>query len=403
MSKPFSAIADAIEQLAQGNMIILVDDETRENEGDLVCAADAITPDIINFMLTKARGLVCLSMTGDMLDKLDLPLMPVKNANKLETAFTLSIEAANGITTGVSAADRAETIRVAIDEKSGPRDIVAPGHVFPLRAREGGVLVRAGQTEGSVDLCRLAGRKPAAVICEMMNEDGTMARVPDLQVFAKKHGILMVSIEDLIAYRIAHETLIEEVAESVMPLEGLGQFTMKVFKGVWDEAEHVALIKPVVDANKPTLVRVHSECLTGDTFGSLRGDCNEQRAESLKRIAEEGGIFLYMRQEGRGIGLSNKIRAYALQDQGLDTVEANHRLGFLDDHRHYGMSAQMLKVLGVSSIRLLTNNPKKVSDLKTYGILNVERVPLEIAPTKHTARYLQAKAKKLGHLLVSMS
>lgn len=403
MKKKFASIPDAIEAIARGEMIILVDDENRENEGDLMCAAEFATPEAVNFMAKEGRGLICLSMTGEALDRLEVPLMTSNNSSKLGTAFTLSIEAAKGVTTGISAEDRSQTIQVAIDENSGPKDIIVPGHIFPLRAKPGGVLVRAGQTEGSVDLAYLAGLNPSAVICEIMNDNGTMARVPDLEIFAKKHNLLMVSVNDLIAYRIATEVLVEETSEAMMPLEDFGQFTVKVFKGIWDDAEHLAFIKTPMDTNKAPLVRLHSECLTGDTFGSQRCDCGAQRKEALRQISIEGGVLLYMRQEGRGIGIGNKIKAYALQDTGLDTVEANHRLGFDADHRHYGMSAQILRALGLESIRLLTNNPRKVSELEGYGVARIERIPLEIAPTKHNARYLKAKAQKLGHILVSMS
>lgn len=395
-------VEQAIEAIKNGKMVILVDDENRENEGDLVMAAEHITPEAINFMAKEARGLICLSMQETDIKRLHLPMMTDRNNSKHHTAFTVSIEAAQGVSTGISAADRAHTIKTAIDGKNGPDSIVVPGHVFPLCAKSAGVLVRRGQTEGSNDLARLAGLKPAAVICEIMNDDGSMARLPDLEVFSQQHGMPIVSIEELVTYRLRHEVLIQELAIASLPIEDLGRFTVKVFKNEWDEAEHVALVKEPVDRTKGVLTRIHSECLTGDVFGSGRCDCGTQLQQSLDMIAEQGGVLLYMRQEGRGIGLANKIKAYALQDQGMDTVDANLHLGFAPDQRHYGMSAQMLKFLNIFDIRLLTNNPKKVDELLKFGISKVERIPLYSEPTHLNRHYLKAKQEKLGHLLTAI-
>jgi len=392
-------VEQAIKAIQQGKMVILVDDENRENEGDLVMAAEYVTPEAINFMAKEARGLICLSMPESDMKRLQLPMMTYNNQSKHHTAFTVSIEAAEGVTTGISAADRAHTIKTAINEKNGPDSIVIPGHVFPLRADARGVLARRGQTEGSVDLVKLAGLKPAAVILEIIKDDGTMARGPDLEVFSQQHNIPIVSIEELVTYRLRNEVLIHELAESNLPIEELGQFTVKVFKNDWDESEHVALIKSPFDCSQPVLTRIHSECLTGDVFGSGRCDCGIQLQQSLEMIAERGGVLLYMRQEGRGIGLANKIKAYALQDHGMDTVDANLHLGFAPDQRHYGMSAQILKYLNISDVRLLTNNPRKVEELLIFGIANVERVPLHSAPTDLNKHYLKTKQDKLGHLL----
>jgi len=392
-------VEQAIEAIRKGKMVILVDDEDRENEGDLVMAAEHVTPNAISFMANEARGLICLSMPESDIKRLQLPMMTYNNNSKYHTAFTVSIEAAEGVSTGISAADRAYTIKTAINEKNGPDSVVVPGHVFPLRAQAGGVLVRRGQTEGSCDLVRLAGLKPAAVILEIIKEDGAMARLPDLEIFSQKHDIPIVSIEELVAYRFKHEVLIQELAGANLPIEELGQFTIKVFKSNWDESEHLALIKAPIDFSQPVLTRVHSECLTGDVFGSSRCDCGAQLQLSLEMIAKSGGVLLYMRQEGRGIGLANKIKAYALQDQGMDTVDANIHLGFAADQRHYGISAQILKYLNISDVKLLTNNPRKVDELLMFGIKNVERVPLHIDPTHLNKDYLKTKKEKLGHLL----
>lgn len=395
----FATIESALEDIRQGKMVILVDDENREQEGDLVLAADKVTPESINFMTKYARGLVCLTLTQEIVERLHIPLMPERHKLPNQAAFTVSIEAVRGVTTGVSVHDRAHTIRTAVDPNSTFQDISMPGHVFPLQARQGGVLVRPGHTEGSVDLAKLAGMQPAAVICEIMNEDGTMSRLPDLEVFAKQHGIKIAAINDLISYRYQHETVIDEVAAADLPLLHSPHFTVKIFRNRYDHTEHVALVHQDVDLTQPVFVRVHSECLTGDAFGSLRCDCGWQLDTALQQIAEQKGILIYLRQEGRGIGLSNKIKAYHLQSQGLDTVEANHKLGFMADHRHYGMAAQMLRHLGALKIHLLTNNPRKIQDLEHFGIQVVERIRLEAKPTEKNMHYLQTKRDKLGHLL----
>ncbi len=395
----FCTIPEAMEELKAGRMIILVDDEDRENEGDLVVAAEKATPEVVNFMARHGCGLICLAMIGQRLDELKIPPMTVENTSPFQTAFHVSIEAASGVTTGISAYDRARTIQVAIDPKSRPEDLVRPGHVFPLRARSGGVLVRAGQTEGSVDLVRMAGMYPAGVICEVMKEDGTMARVPDLAEFSAKHGIKICTVQELIEYRRRHERLVRRVAETPLATD-FGSFVLIVYENDVDEYHHMALVKGDVAHDDNVLVRVHSECVTGDTFHSRRCDCGSQLHEAMRMIDEEGcGVVVYMRQEGRGIGLVNKIRAYELQDKGLDTVEANVHLGFEPDQREYGIGAQILYDLGVRRMRLITNNPLKRAGLEGYGLEVIGRVPIVIPPNELNERYLKTKADKMGHLL----
>ncbi len=397
---PLITIEDAIKDIKAGRMVILVDDEDRENEGDLTMAAEAVTPEAINFMAKHGRGLICLSMTGEKIDSLNLPLMVEHNTSSFQTGFTVSIEARCGVTTGISAADRATTILTAVADDAQPTDLVRPGHVFPLRGRNGGVMVRAGQTEGSIDLARLAGLKPAGVICEVMDEDGSMARMPALEEFSEKHGIGICTIADLIEYRMRKESFVRRSAETIIPTSIAGEFKAVVYENDVDDLLHIAMVKGKINPEKAVLVRVHSECLTGDIFGSLRCDCGDQLQTAMEMIDQEGsGVLLYIRQEGRGIGLVNKIKAYALQDQGLDTVEANERLGFQPDLRNYGIGAQILVDLGVKKMRLLTNNPKKMVGLDGYGLKIVEQMEIETEPNEYNRRYLKCKQLKMGHLL----
>jgi len=394
-----ATIPQAIEDIKAGKFVIVVDDEDRENEGDLVMAAEKVTADSINFMAKYARGLICMPMTGERLEALRIPMQVSNNTSKFGTAFTISVEARDGVSTGISAADRARTVQVMVDPKTRPEDIATPGHMFPLRARDGGVLVRTGQTEATVDLARMAGLKPAGVCCEIMNQNGTMARMPQLEVFAKKHGLKIISVADLIAYRYRHESLVTRVAEAKLPTK-FGNFRVIAYKSHTDPAEHLAVVMGNVATEEPVLVRVHSQCLTGDVFHSMRCDCGEQIEMAMKRIADEGrGVVLYMRQEGRGIGLHNKIKAYALQDKGMDTVEANLSLGFKADQRDYGVGAQILADLGIRKMRLMTNNPKKMSGLESYGLTITEQLPITTNPNPHNRRYLQTKQNKLGHLM----
>ncbi len=394
-----STIPEAIEDIKAGKFVIIVDDEDRENEGDLSMAAEMVTPEAINFMAKHARGLICMPVIGERLDELNIPMMVQNNTAKYGTAFTVSVEAKHRTSTGISAADRSETVRAIVDPATKPEDLVQPGHTFPLRAREGGVLVRAGQTEAIVDLARLAGLYPAGVVCEIMNEDGTMARMPQLEVIASKLGLKIVSVADLIAYRRSHEKLVHKVTETTLPTR-FGEFTAVAYKSDVDSDEHLALVMGDITTEEPVLVRVHSECLTGDTFGSLRCDCGEQLQMAMQMIAEERrGVVLYMRQEGRGIGFHNKIKAYALQDNGLDTVEANEALGFPADRRDYGIGMQILVDLGLKNIRLLTNNPDKRAGLEGYGLKIVERVPIICLPNEYNLHYLETKQRKMGHML----
>jgi 3,4-dihydroxy 2-butanone 4-phosphate synthase / GTP cyclohydrolase II len=399
---PFAPIEAAIEAIRNGNMIIVVDDEDRENEGDLTIAAEKVTPEAINFMAKHGRGLICMPLTEERLVELDIPQMVTKNTAQFDTAFTVSIEAKDVTSTGISAADRAATVRTAIHPRTRPSDLARPGHMFPLKARNGGVLVRTGQTEAAVDLARIAGLYPAGVICEIMNENGSMARVPELARFAKRHKLLMVTIADLIQYRMRTETLVKRVAAAALPTEH-GDFRVIAYESLIDRETHVALIKGDLGAGDDVLVRVHSRCLTGDVFHSARCDCGPQLDAAMQRISEEGrGVLLYLNQEGRGIGLSNKIRAYELQDQGLDTVEANERLGFKADQRDYGIGVQILKDLGVRSMRLLSNNPRKLVGIEGYQLTVVDWIPLEIPASDHTRGYLRTKKEKLGHKLSSV-
>ncbi|HEV3094785.1 MAG TPA: bifunctional 3,4-dihydroxy-2-butanone-4-phosphate synthase/GTP cyclohydrolase II [Solirubrobacteraceae bacterium] len=396
---PFATIEEALDEIRRGRMIVVCDDEDRENEGDLTMAAQFATPEAINFMAKEGRGLICLSLSAERCDELGLDLMAAKNESPFETPFTVSVEAREGVTTGISAHDRAHTIQVAIDPASKPRDLVQPGHVFPLKSRSGGVLERAGQTEAAVDLARLAGLNPAGVICEVMNDDGTMARVPDLVGYCERHGLKMITVADLIAYRRRHDKLVERVVATNLPT-AFGEFSAVGYRSLVDDKHHVALVKGEVAGREDVLVRVHSECLTGDVFHSLRCDCGEQLASALSMIEREGqGVLLYLSQEGRGIGLLNKLRAYRLQEDGLDTVEANERLGLPADLRDYGIGAQILVDLGLSSIRILTNNPKKIKGLEGYGLSVSAQIPIEHAPNQHNEAYLRTKAERMGHTL----
>lgn len=393
-------IEEALREIREGKMVVLVDDEDRENEGDLTLAAEKATPEAINFMAKYGRGLICLSMTEQRLNELRIPMMVADNTSRFQTAFTISIDARKGVTTGISARDRAVTILTAMDENATYEDLVTPGHIFPLKAKEGGVLVRTGQTEGSVDLARLAGLKPAGVICEIMNDDGTMARMPDLEIFAKQHDLKIVTIADLIKYRMKKESLVRRIATANLPTRYGGLFTAVVYENDVDPYHHVALMKGEIWPEDEVLVRVHSQCLTGDVFGSKRCDCQEQLHTAMAMVEKEGkGVIVYMRQEGRGIGLANKLKAYSLQDNGKDTVEANEALGFKADMREYGIGAQILADLGLHKIRLMTNNPRKIIGLEGYGIEVVERVSIETKPNKENVEYLKTKAQKMGHLL----
>ncbi len=396
-----STIEEVVEDIKAGKMVILVDDEDRENEGDLCMAAEAVTPEAINFMATYGRGLICLAMSPDIIEQLGLPMMVPKNQSPYGTGFTISIEARTGVSTGISAADRARTIEAAVAPDATPRDIISPGHIFPLRAREGGVLVRTGQTEGSVDLARIAGMRHAGIICEIMKEDGSMARMPDLEVFAKEHDLKIATVADLVAYRLRKDALVTKAAEARLPTFHAGEFRVVAYNNEVDQEEHVALVLGDINPDEPVMVRVHSECLTGDVFGSARCDCGAQLHAAMQMVEQEGkGVVLYMRQEGRGIGLVNKLKAYSLQDtDGLDTVEANTRLGFKADLRDYGIGAQILRDLGVRKMRLLTNNPKKIIGLEGYGLEVVDRHPIEMLSEEENKKYLRTKRDKMGHML----
>lgn len=396
--KTFDEIRGIIDDFRKGKLVIIVDDEDRENEGDLAFAAELCTADKINFMTKHARGLICVSMEGSRLDDLKIPMMVQENTSRFETAFTVSVEARDGTTTGISAADRAATVLKLVDPNAQPSDFVKPGHMFPIRAREGGVLVRCGQTEASVDLAKLAGLFPSGVICEIMNEDGTMARMPQLLEISKAHGIKIISVADLIRYRTANEKLVKREASAHLPTR-YGQFEITAYEEIATKSVHIVLHKGPIDPETPTLVRVHSECFTGDILGSARCDCGDQLEVAMQEVAKCNGIILYLRQEGRGIGLVNKLKAYELQDHGLDTVEANEQLGFAPDLRDYGIGAQILADMGVKKIRLMTNNPRKIVGLEGYGLQVVERIPLEICPRKENAKYLSTKKEKMGHLL----
>jgi 3,4-dihydroxy 2-butanone 4-phosphate synthase/GTP cyclohydrolase II len=399
MNIGFDSIEEVLDELREGRLVIVTDDANRENEGDLILAAEKATPELINFMIRYTSGVICVPMEGKDLDRLELPLMTVRNTESMRTAYTVSVDAKKGVTTGISAADRSRTIRLLADPGTGAQDMVRPGHVFPLRYRDGGVLRRAGHTEAAVDLARLAGLRPAGVLAEVVNEDGSMARLPDLIQFKQKHGLKICSIENLIAYRRAREVLIERQEIVALPTD-YGDFQLHLYRSVIDDVHHLALVKGVISSDQPTLVRVHSECLTGDVFGSRRCDCGDQLHAALQQIDEAGtGVVVYMRQEGRGIGLAAKLRAYKLQEQGLDTVEANEKLGYPMDLREYGIGAQILFDLGVRHIRLLTNNPKKVVGLEGYGLNIVEQLPIRALANPHNARYLQTKRAKMGHLL----